>query len=423
MSATYMKLSARSGAWTVLGLLAGLYAAQSVTGSMVQSALPVALRDAGMPLDQIGYLAILFLPWALKFLWAPLVDRFFTERAWILACQAGIAACFLVAAAFPPQTALMPLSAVLLVMAMLAATQDVATDSLAVRATSAQTRGAASGASTAGAYVGFLIGGGLWLVVYNAAGWAVSMAAMAAFIAVLSLPVFFSADLAAPRNRNERPAARHGALRNVLSNRALMNGLMFLAVYQVGIRMGSAMSGPYLVDKGLSLDAIGMVRGAGGAIAGFIASTLGALLVQAAGVKRAVVIAAVLNAAVLAALASLEVVGSISQTWAAALLVTQAGAVALSFVALYAAMMNWCNPEQTATDFAVLQSLDAILAIAASAAAGHLGKAFGYSPLFGASAVFLVAALLLVSRFLAVPGQPRPQSHSHSHLEEKVSEP
>ncbi|CAM5498924.1 Anhydromuropeptide permease [Mycolicibacterium aubagnense] len=404
MSATSMNLSARAGTWTVLGLLAGLYAAQSVTGSMVQSALPVALRDAGMPLDQIGYLAVLFLPWALKFLWAPLVDRYFTERSWILACQAGVAACFLAAAAFPPQTHLMPLSLVLLVMATLAATQDVATDSLAVRATSEATRGAASGASTAGAYVGFLIGGGLWLMVYSAAGWAVSMVAMAGFIALLSLPVLFSSGLADRRDR-ETSSVRRVALRSVLSNRMLMKGIVFLLVYQIGIRMGSAMTGPYLVDKGLSLDAIGMVRGAGGAIAGFIAATLGALLVQAIGIKRAVIAAAILNAALLAALASLEAVGSISQTLAAGLLIAQGAAVALSFVALYAAMMNWCNPDQTATDFAALQSLDAVIAIAASAAAGHLGKLFGYGALFSASAAFLLAALLLVSRFLAVPGR------------------
>lgn len=414
MSATSMNLSARAGTWAVLGLLAGLYAAQSVTGSMVQSALPVALRDAGMPLDQIGYLAVLFLPWALKFLWAPLVDRFFTERSWILACQAGVAACFLAAAAFPPQTHLLPLSVVLLLMATLAATQDVATDSLAVRATSAETRGAASGASTAGAYVGFLIGGGLWLMVYSAAGWAVSMVVMAGFITLLSVPVLFSSGLAARRDR-ETSSVRRVALRSVLSNRLLMKGVVFLLVYQIGIRMGSAMTGPYLVDKGMSLDTIGMVRGAGGAVAGFIAATLGALLVQATGIRRAVVIAALLNAALLAALASLEIVGSISQTLAAGLLIAQGAAVALSFVALYAAMMNWCNPDQTATDFAALQSLDAIIAIAASAVAGHLGKLFGYGALFGASAAFLLAALLLVSRFLAVPGR--------APFQERVLEP
>ncbi len=54
--------SARATPYIVLGLLSGLYAAQSITGSMVQTALPVALRDTGVQLDQIGLLALLILP-------------------------------------------------------------------------------------------------------------------------------------------------------------------------------------------------------------------------------------------------------------------------------------------------------------------------------------------------------------------------
>lgn len=418
MSTAVVNFAGRSASWAVLGLLAGLYAAQSVTGSMVQTALPVVLRDAGMPLDQIGYLAVLFLPWALKFLWAPLIDRFLSERTWILSCQLGIILCFLAATALPPQTHMDALAAVLLVMGFFAATQDVATDSLAVRASDAESRGLASGASTAGAYLGFLIGGGLWLVVYQHAGWAVSMAAMAGFVCLLTIPVFLSGGLAAPRSKMAS-TSRMAGLRRTITNRALMHGLVFLVVYQIGLRMGSALTGPYLVDKGIALDTIGLLRGAGGAVAGFIASSLGALLVQAAGIPRSIVIAAMLNVLLLAALALAEFTGSATPMLALGLLLVQVGAVAFSFVALYAAMMNWCNPEQTATDFAALQSIDAILAIAASSVAGLLGSAFGYGWLFAASAVFILAAILLAPRTLGASAR----MVQGPALPEKVSEP
>ena len=418
MSTAYTNFAGRSASWTVLGLLAGLYAAQSVTGSMVQTALPVVLRDAGMPLDQIGYLAVLFLPWALKFLWAPLIDRFLSERTWILLCQLAIILCFLAATALPPQTHMAALAAVLLVMGVFAATQDVATDSLAVRASNAETRGLASGASTAGAYLGFLIGGGLWLVVYQHAGWAVSMGAMAGFVCLLTIPVFLSGTLAGPRVRPASAAQAIG-FRKTIRNRALMYGLAFLVVYQVGLRMGSALTGPYLVDKGIALDTIGLLRGAGGAVAGFIASSLGALFVQAAGITRSIVVAAILNALLLLALAAMEFTGVATPTLALGILLLQVGAVAFSFVALYAAMMNWCNPEQTATDFAALQSIDAILAIAASSVAGLFGNAFGYGWLFSASAFFILAAIVLAPRTLGASAKAA-QSFA---LPEKVSEP
>ncbi|MCJ8055319.1 MFS transporter [Shinella curvata] len=417
MSTAFTNFAGRSASWSVLGLLAGLYAAQSVTGSMVQTALPVVLRDAGMPLDQIGYLAVLFLPWALKFLWAPLIDRFLSERTWILLCQAGIILCFLAAIALPPQTHMAALAAVLLVMGVFAATQDVATDSLAVRASDAETRGLASGASTAGAYLGFLIGGGLWLVVYQHAGWAVSMGAMAGFVCLLTIPVFLSGNLAGPRVRTASTTQAIG-FRKTIRNRALMYGLIFLVVYQVGLRMGSALTGPYLVDKGIALDTIGLLRGAGGAVAGFIASSLGALFVQAAGITRSIVIAAVLNALLLLALATVEFTGTATPMLALGILLAQVAAVAFSFVALYAAMMNWCNPEQTATDFAALQSIDAILAIAASSVAGVLGNAFGYGTLFSASAIFILAAILIAPRTLGASAKA-PQNFA---LPKKVSE-
>jgi MFS transporter, putative signal transducer len=416
MSTAFTNNAIRSTTWTVLGLLAGLYAAQSVTGSMVQTALPVVLRDADMPLDQIGYLAVLFLPWALKFLWAPLVDKFLTERSWILVCQGGIILCFLAAMALPPQTNMAWLAGVLLAMGVFAATQDVATDSLAVRASDADSRGLASGASTAGAYLGFLIGGGLWLVVYQHAGWAVSMAFMAGFVCLLTVPVFLSIGLAEPREKRAVGAHRVG-LRTTFGNRALTQGLIFLVVYQVGIRMGSSLTGPYLVDKGIALDMIGLLRGAGGAVAGFIASSLGALVVQTAGITRSIVIAAILNVALLAALAVVEFIGTVSPTLAVSILLLQVGAVAFSFVALYAAMMNWCNPDQTATDFAALQSIDAILAIAAASVAGVLGKAYGYGWLFSASAVFILVAILLAPRTLAAARQG-----GRNSVPEKVSE-
>lgn len=417
MSTAFTNFAGRSASWSVLGLLAGLYAAQSVTGSMVQTALPVVLRDAGMPLDQIGYLAVLFLPWALKFLWAPLIDRFLSERTWILLCQAGIILCFLAAIALPPQTNMAALAAVLLVMGVFAATQDVATDSLAVRASDAETRGLASGASTAGAYLGFLIGGGLWLVVYQHAGWAVSMGAMAGFVCLLTLPVFLSGNLAGPRVRTASTTQKIG-FRKTIRNRALMYGLIFLVVYQVGLRMGSALTGPYLVDKGIALDTIGLLRGAGGAVAGFIASSLGALFVQAAGITRSIVIAAVLNALLLLALATVEFTGTATPILALGILLAQVAAVAFSFVALYAAMMNWCNPEQTATDFAALQSIDAILAIAASSVAGVLGNAFGYGTLFSASAIFILAAIVIAPRTLRASAK----ASQNFALPEKVSE-
>lgn len=380
--------ASRATSYLVLGLLAGLYAAQSVTGSMVQTALPVVLRDSGMPLDRIGYLSVLFLPWALKFIWAPLVDRFGSQRNWILGCQAALIVCFGVASFLPPSTHLGLLSCVLMAMAFIASTQDVATDSLAVHATTTHTRGKASGASTAGGYLGFFLGSGVWLPVYAYAGWAVSMLVMAAALMMLTLPTLAAGKLGQSSGVvRSRPS--FGA---VIANRPLMSGIGFLVLYQCGVRLGVSMVGPFLVDAGIPVAEIGWIKGAGGALVGFVAALTGAALVQLWGAGRALAAFALLNIAACAGLAAYAFDIWHGTAAMIVLLLIQGGAVAMSFVALYAMMMNWCSNAQVATDFAVLQSVDALLAIAMGSAAGLLGQHFGYGAIFLATMGLLALA-------------------------------
>src|SRR5688572_21944993 len=79
-----------------LGLLATLYFAQGLPYGFFVQALPAIMREHGYSLSKIGLVALLAMPWALKFLWAPVVDRKWwprlgRRRTWILAMQlAGV---------------------------------------------------------------------------------------------------------------------------------------------------------------------------------------------------------------------------------------------------------------------------------------------------------------------------------------------
>ncbi len=79
-------------------LLAALYVAQGLPYGFFTQALPVLLRDAGLSLKAISATSLLFLPWALKFLWAPFVDHWGTRKAWLLPLQVAAVACALLLA-------------------------------------------------------------------------------------------------------------------------------------------------------------------------------------------------------------------------------------------------------------------------------------------------------------------------------------
>ncbi|ANB36348.1 MFS transporter (putative signal transducer) [Rhodovulum sulfidophilum] len=369
--------------------LVGLYAAQSITGSMVQSALPVVLRDAGVGLDRIGLLSLLFIPWVLKVFWSPLVDRFATPRRWILTCQGLLCLCFLIGAAFAPEHHLGALLPVVFAMAVLAATQDIATDAAGVHATTRRTRSLASGASTVGGYAGFLIGGGLWLWIYARLGWEISMIFLAVAMLLLTLPV------RALRIGRPEPAARPPSPLLSLKNPVLMRGAGLLLLWQGGVRLGLAMTGPMLVDAGFSMEFIGWLRGAGGMAVGLIAAAAGTVLCRRFG-PRPVLLAAGGGIGTCCVGLAVWAVAPGALWQLAALQLGLSALTAVSFVALYAEMMNWCAPAQVATDFALLQSLDAALAVATGILAGQLAQHMGYAPVFGLAVVLLMSALPLV---------------------------
>ncbi len=60
----------------VIAAIGGICMAQSLVSGIAFQGVPALLRDSGAPLDQIGLAYLAFLPWALKFLWAPWIERY-----------------------------------------------------------------------------------------------------------------------------------------------------------------------------------------------------------------------------------------------------------------------------------------------------------------------------------------------------------
>ena len=93
---------------SVLVLLATLYCAQGLPSGLVAHAMPVLLRQHGVDLAWIGLLKLLALPWLLKVLWAPWIDRLSSSslghhRGWILPMQSVVIVCLAGLALMAPQ--------------------------------------------------------------------------------------------------------------------------------------------------------------------------------------------------------------------------------------------------------------------------------------------------------------------------------
>jgi hypothetical protein len=176
-------------------VFAALYLCEGAPIGFLWWALPTILRERGVAHERIGALtAWLVLPWALKFLWAPLLDlgRGMSLRAWIVGAQLVMALSLLPLLALDPAEGFGWLTASLLVHGVAAASQDAAIDSLAIRTTAEGERGELNGWMQVGMLGGRALfsGGALMargtigdraVVMLLAGGLALSALAIAAF--------------------------------------------------------------------------------------------------------------------------------------------------------------------------------------------------------------------------------------------------
>ncbi|MFL5136786.1 MAG: MFS transporter, partial [Microvirga sp.] len=379
--------------------IGGLYVGQSIIGGVTFSALPSVLRERGLPLDQIGLTYVAVLPWVLKFLWAPAIERYrlpstgpSRSRSIVLIGGLVSAACFALAAVIGPSS-FVPLMAIFIVVAFAASTVDIACDGHAVESLSERYHGWGNAAQVGGAYLGSAIGSGLFLVLVARVDWIQAMIVMAVLLLLLGLPFVLSPAITPVDARSHRPS-----LRDALRRTEMRKGLALAALYAVSQKWGLAMLGPFLVDSGLDLDSLGIVNGAGGMILGFGCALLGGALVRSWGARAIMVLALVLQALTLSGLAAAAWNGGTSQLLLLGLALGSSSAImALGFVALYAQFMTLSDPRQAGIDFTLLQCMDALVSMIGGIGAGWIAQHFGYSACFGLAAFLVILAITPVA--------------------------
>lgn len=397
MSATEQVRGAPSPV-SVFATIGGLYIAQSVIGGMTWTGLPAVMRENGVPLDHIGLVSLIILPWALKFLWAPAVERFrlppagTTRTATIILGGGFLSVLGLLVIGFVDPGQVYLLLTILAVVAFATATVDIACDGYAVQTLSPENYGWGNAAQVGGAYLGAAIGAGAFLVLVDKAGWHIAVWTMAAVLLLLGLPfILFS------RGRDKAEVRPHTpSLLAAWRRPEIRRGLAAAAVYVIAQKAGLAMLGPFLIDAGLDLTTVGILNGAGSMFVGLAAALAGGGLVRVFGVRGVLVAALLLQALCFLFFAFYSTDKQTGMMLIAVAVASSSGVVALGFVALYAQFMHWSDPKQAGVDFTLFQCMDALVSMAGGVVAGYMAQYFGYAAFFGSvAAVALFAAPLM----------------------------
>ena len=390
-------------------LFALLYLAEGAPIGYVWWALPTRLRDAGVPIDDVARLAALVtLPWAFKFLWAPLVDAFRPRgglRVWIAGAQLAMGLTLLPILWLDPVAQIGWLLAVLLVHAVSAATQDVSIDALAVATIPPDDRGAMTGWMQIGMLSGRALFGGVALAVEHWVGAELVVAVLIGFV-WLSAAVLWRV-----RERPGEPEAdRQGAaarvkladfarrLRRVLVEPATWLGLAIAVVAGAGMEATGTVAGPMLIDLGFDKATVGRffalpaVAAMGlGALLGGRLSDRGrrdARLAGAVGALAAAVVGLAAAVALGAAASPLVLFGVLSGVYAL---------FGVYVASAYALFMDLTDPRLGGTQFSAYMSGVNLCSVWSAWAVGWLAAGWGYPPALAA----LAAASLAVWPLLA----------------------
>lgn len=404
------------------------------------STLSAWLKGEGISRTAIGIFALVGTPYALKFLWSPLIDRLplpvltgwlGRRRSWGLLIQALLIVFILALGATDPAKEIWLTATLAVIVAFLSASQDIVIDAYRVEILDDPQQGPGAGAVQAGYRLAMLAAGAGALLVASQWGWFAAYATMAGLLAVGMTVFLFGPEprikVSAATAERERRAAEYlearphlkGAPAKVaawlygavvcpfadfMARPAWWAVLLFVIGYKMGEAMAGAMANTLYIEMGFALDEIAWVSkifGFGATVAGTV---IGGALVVRLGIMRALLVFGVLQSLgnlfyVVQALAG-------HNLWALAFCVAAENLTAgMAGSALVAYISGLCNLAYTATQYALLSSLTAVGRTLFASASGKLADMFGWVDFFLLTTVVTLPALLILPWLMRQQGR------------------
>jgi PAT family beta-lactamase induction signal transducer AmpG len=365
------------------------------------------LDSRGVSLDRIAAFSLVGLAYSLKFLWAPLLDRYRIpvlgrRRGWVLALQLALIAAIAVMGRLDPRDDAAALAAVAAVVAFLSASQDVVLDAYSAEVLDPAERAAGSAVYVLGYRIGALAAGSAALVLADHLTWRTIYAGMAALLGLGVLATMLAEE---PRGAARGPETLATAviepfreLARRLGGHATARLLAFAALYELGYFFAQTLIIPFLHDGvGFELSEIGVVY----KLLVFAGTALGGLasgaLVARSGAHRMLLPFGALAAVTHLLYAVLAFAGHSLPLLCVAVL-GDSVANALVVTVFVAVLMGVCSPAYSATQLAVLTSLSSVGQRVLGPFAAGVQHAVGWPGFFLVTAAMTVPGLVLAQR-------------------------
>lgn len=381
-----------------LSVVVVLYLAHALPLYFYNVALPAILRHQGVDLRWIGMLSLLYIPWAFKFFWAPLIDRFYFKKlgkrkTWLLFTQIALVLGVVALALTQFDYGLGVFVIVGLWISTFAATQDIAIDGYTVETFSESEYRLGSMAQSIGVALGSMVGGAATLWLYELYGWQTALISLAAMTALTMLAIFQIKE----KSNVEKISKQPPSLIRAFKRPEMLWALALIVCYRIVEAPAMAMLNPMLIDQKWSLSQIGVLMSVIGAGIGLLAAVSAAFLLKKIAATQLLIWAGWARSLVYALLGVAVLLSWLNQ-WHLLLggfVIVILTIRYIAMTALYAHFMQTSSKEQAGTDFTILVCFELLVYFIGGAVSGFLAKAFGYGNFYLILAVSSVLSVLL----------------------------
>jgi PAT family beta-lactamase induction signal transducer AmpG len=371
------------------------------------------LASAGVDIKTIGIFGLVGFPYIVKFLWAPLLDRYLPpllgrRRGWILVYQVCLGISIAVMGFCSPAKAPYVLGAVALLVAFLSASQDIVIDAYRVDVIPPTERALAAAAAAFGYRTASMLAGAvLVLIAANleplvgaSLGWRIAFLLVACLMLATILATVWAPEPLVPGRPPPTLAdAVWHPLRDLLSQKGALGFLLLVLLYKVGDAFALSLYSAFMIKGvGFSLSELSVAGKVNMTVSTMIGVAFGGWIYMRWGMFRSLLIFGIGQALTNLLYMWLALVGK--KLWLLVLATSlDTGIGGMGQAAFVAFLVSQCSPNFSATQYALLSALAVVPRVTMGAIAGQVVSAIGWSNFFIVTCLTATPGLILLVIF------------------------
>jgi PAT family beta-lactamase induction signal transducer AmpG len=386
-----------------MGILLLLGFSSGLPFYLTSKTLQAWMTTAKVDLATIGFFSLVTLPYSLKFVWAPVMDRYVPpflgrRRGWVLITQVLLLLAIAAMSLHDPQQGLRMLAINAIAITFFSASQDISLDAYRTDVLNDREMGAGAAVFVMGYRVAMITTGALAFFLADRMPWQTVYLILSTLILIGIATTFFAPEPvlndAPPRTLVEAVVLPFADFFQRVGLRAVLV-LLFIVVYKYSDSLAGSMTTPFLLQAGFSQSEVGAVFLGVGVIATIAGVIAGGAVIGKFGINRSLWIFVVFQGLSNLTYYGLSLAGK-NHAFMVAAIITENFGLGLVTAGMTAYLMSMCNKRFTATQFALLSSLMAASRDILVAPAGKIAESIGWPGFFLITVAMAIPPLLLL---------------------------